>query len=67
MLWAKGLLAAMINGAASAVALVIVDPQTYNLQEGWQRLLTVMAVSAILGAASYLKQSPIPPPATGAP
>lgn len=51
-----GLLAAVINGAAGAIALVVVDPLTFNIQEGLPKLLTAAAVSGILSAANYLKQ-----------
>lgn len=51
-----GLGAAVVNGAAGAIALVIVDPLTFNLQEGLGKLLTAAAVSGILAAANYLKQ-----------
>ena len=59
-LWLKGLISAVIGGAANAITLVIVDPLNYNLQEGFQKLATVAIVSAIVAAAMYLKQSPIP-------
>lgn len=58
--WFKSLLSAAIGAAASAVPLVIVAPETFNLAEGWQKLLTMMAINAILAVALYLKQSPLP-------
>ena len=60
MVWLKGLIAAVIGGAANGIALIIVDPLTYNLQEGLDKLITVAIVSAIVSAAMYLKASPIP-------
>lgn len=59
--WARGLLGAAINSAASAVTVVIVDPQDFNPMDGgvW-KLLSVMGVAAIFGAALYLKQHPLP-------
>ena len=59
-LWLKGLLAAVIGGSANSVLLVIVDPTTYNLTEGLYSLIKVIATTAIVSAAMYLKQSPIP-------
>lgn len=59
-LWIKGLAAAAIGGAANSVSVIIVDPVTFNLQEGSEKVLTVAAVSAIVSAAMYLKQSPLP-------
>lgn len=58
--WLKGLIAAVIGGAANALTMVIVDPLNFNLGEGVNNLLTVAATSAIVAAAMYLKQSPLP-------
>ena len=68
-LWAKGLLAAAIAGAANGVitgfAAVGIDPSHFNLQAGLKSTLAIAGVSAILsaliGVAAYLKQSPLPP------
>lgn len=60
VVWVKGLAAAAISGAASAVTAAVVDPTTFNLQEGWQKLATFAAVQALVGVALYLKTSPIP-------
>jgi len=59
-LWLKGLASAVIGGAASAVTVTIVDPTNFNLNEGLQKLGTVALVNAIIAAALYLKQSPLP-------
>ena len=59
-LWAKGLIAAIISAAANAVTGTIVAPETFNLQDGWTKLVALIVVNAIVGAAMYLKQSPIP-------
>jgi hypothetical protein len=66
--WIKGLLAAAIAGAANGVitgfAAVGIDPNTFNLQAGFAATLKIAAVSAamsaLIGAAAYLKQSPLP-------
>jgi len=66
--WAKGLLAAAIAGGANGVitgfAAVGIDPGHFNLQAGLKSTLAIAAVSAIMsaliGAAAYLKQSPLP-------
>lgn len=60
MKWLYGLLAAAIGGGANGVAVVIVAPETFNLQAGLSKLLTVTAVFAIVSASMYLKQSPLP-------
>lgn len=67
-LWAKGLLAAAIAGAANGVitgfAAVGIDPAHFNLQAGLRPTLAIAGVSAlmsgIVGVAAYLKQSPLP-------
>lgn len=58
--WLKGLLSAVIGGAANAVTVMIVSPQDFNLSDGAGKLGTVTLVSAIVAGAMYLKQSPIP-------
>lgn len=59
--WAIGLLGAVINSAATAVTLVIVDPMLFDpANGGLRRLLMVMASSGAVGAALYLKQHPLP-------
>jgi len=66
--WAKGLAAASIAGAANGVitgfAAVGIDPNHFNLQAGLKSTLAIAGVSAIMsaliGAAAYLKQSPLP-------
>ena len=58
--WLKGLLAAVIGGAANSATLLIVDPVNFNLQSGIKNILTVCVTSAILSIALYLKQSPLP-------
>jgi hypothetical protein len=60
MVWAKGLIAAVIGGVANSVTLMIADPLNFNLGEGINKLLTVAATSAIIAAAAYLAKSPIP-------
>ena len=58
--WLEGLVAALIGGGANAVTVIVVDPLAFNLGEGLPKLLQVVAVGAIVAAAAYLKQSPIP-------
>jgi hypothetical protein len=59
-LWLKGLISAVIGGAANAVTVMIVAPDQFNLQTGLPKLGAVCLVSAIVAAALYLKQSPLP-------
>jgi len=60
-LWAKGLGAAVIGGSASALAAALSAPDVFTATEqGAVRLLKVGLVAAVLNAAAYLKQSPLP-------
>lgn len=59
-IWIEGLLAALVGGGANAVTVIVVDPLNFNLGEGLPKLLQVVAVGAIVAAAAFLKQSPIP-------
>ena len=66
--WCRGLTAAGIAGGANGVitgfAAVGIDPQHFNLQAGLHATLCIAGVSAlmsaIIGVAAYLKQSPLP-------
>lgn len=58
--WIKGLASAAIGAAAGAVPVVIVAPETFNLDTGLPKLGLVCGVSALLAVANYLKASPLP-------
>ena len=59
--WTRGLVGAAINSAASAVTVVIVDPHDFSpMNGGMGKLLSVMGVAAVFGAALFLKQHPLP-------
>lgn len=61
ILWIKGLIAAIISGAANAITVAIVDPVEYlHSEHSLRKLGAVALVSGIVGAAMYLKQSPLP-------
>ncbi len=59
-LWLKGLISAAISGASASIGAMVAAPQDFNLQGGLKRLLVVASVSGLIGAANYLKQSPLP-------
>lgn len=67
-IWAKGLLAAAIAGAANGVitgfAAAGIDPARFNLASGLKPTMALAGVSAVMsaviGTAAYLKQSPLP-------
>jgi len=55
--WAKGVLAAAIGGAANVVTVIIVDPTRFT--GDWAALGTAAGVGALIAVAGYLKQSPL--------
>jgi ABC-type branched-subunit amino acid transport system permease subunit len=67
-LWLKGAAAAAISGAANGIvtgfAAIGIDPRHFNLSAGIHDTLKIGGVSAllsaILGVALYLRQSPLP-------
>jgi UDP-N-acetylmuramyl pentapeptide phosphotransferase/UDP-N-acetylglucosamine-1-phosphate transferase len=58
--WIKGLVSAAIGAAANSVTVIVVAPETFNLQDGLPKLASIAAVSALVAVASYLKKSPLP-------
>lgn len=61
-LYLRGAIGAAINGGSNAVVLALADPATFNIYDGWKKLLTVTALSAILGFFLYIKAHPLPDP-----
>ncbi len=62
MTWLKGLVAAVITGVSNAFLAAVVSPETFNTSlEGLKKLGIMLLLSGAIGAATYLKQSPIPP------
>jgi hypothetical protein len=60
-LWGRGLIAAIFSTVANSVTVIVVDPTTFNLfQGGAAKLGQVALVSALVGAALYLKEHPDP-------
>lgn len=58
--WLRGLISAAVSGGAASIAVIIVDPATFNLTEGLRKVVTVGLISSLIGVANYLKKSPIP-------
>ncbi len=58
--WIHGLGSAAIGGAATAITVIILDPLTFNLSDGWLNVCKAALVSGVVNAAFYLKQSPLP-------
>ena len=67
-LWVHGMVAAVISGGANGIitgfAAIGIDPAHFNLAAGFLHTLSLAGVSAtmsaIIGVAAYLKQSPLP-------
>ena len=60
--WLYGLFSAVLSAAGGAIAVVIVDPATFNLDKGFIPLLKVMAVFGIIAFGNYIKTTPPPKP-----
>jgi len=66
--WIKGIAAAAISGGANGIvtgfAAIGIDPSHFNLEAGLHHTLAIggvsAAISAVLGVALYLRQSPLP-------
>lgn len=58
--WIRGLVSAAIGAAANTVTVMIVAPETFNINEGLGKVGTVAGVSALVAVCNYLKQSPLP-------
>lgn len=59
-IWLRGLVAAAVSAGANAITVMIVEPYHFNLHDGLGKVGKVALVSAIVGAALYLKQHPVP-------
>ena len=58
--WLRGLLAAFIGGAASAITMIAVDPLGFNLSAGLWKLGQVAVVLGITHGLMYLAKHPDP-------
>ena len=67
-IWLRGLLAALISGAAGGIltglAAVGIDPQHFNLQAGLHQTVSIgmaaAGINGVIGVAAYLQKSPLP-------
>ncbi|MDE2099241.1 MAG: hypothetical protein KGL39_18450 [Patescibacteria group bacterium] len=57
--WFRGLISTVITAAAGGVALVIVDPATFNLQAGLGKLGEVCGALVLVHVSAYLQKSPL--------
>lgn len=58
--WVRGVVGAVIGGAANAVTLMVVKPEDFNFAAGFGNLGHFALISGIVSAALYLKQHPVP-------
>ena len=58
--WVRGIVATIINGLSSGTILIVASPETFNLGDGFAKLINTSAVFAMLGLANFLKQHPLP-------
>jgi hypothetical protein len=58
--WIYGLISAAIGAAANTVTVMIVAPETFNINEGLGKVGMVAGISALVAVANYLKKSPLP-------
>lgn len=58
--WARGLLGAFIQSASVVISTMIVDPETFNIEDGLAKVGIVALVSGIVGAALFLQKKPLP-------
>ena len=60
LMWIYTLASTVIGAVAGAIPVVIVDPEHFNIHEGWEKLTLVMTVSGLLALGNYLKEHPLP-------
>jgi hypothetical protein len=59
VLWLKGIVSTAISAAAGGVALIVVDPNSFNFGTGARKLGEVCGALALVHVAAYLQKSPI--------
>ena len=59
-LWTRGLIAAFINSAAGVGTMAVLEPEHFNIHEGFPKLATLFLALGISGALLYLKEHPLP-------
>lgn len=58
--WIHGAASALIGGAANAVTVCVIDPEKFNIHEGWKNMMSAAVVSGIASLGFYLKKFPTP-------
>ncbi len=59
-IWLKGLISATVSGVAGSIGPMVAAPNEFNFGTGLSKLLTIAAVSGLIGLVNYLKDSPLP-------
>ena len=59
-MWLRGLIGALIGGAANGITAMVLDPNTFNFSTGLLALGKFAFVSGIISAALWLKTHPVP-------
>lgn len=60
-IWLHGLIGAAISSSAAALTSATVRPDVFNLGAGLSDLAWMLLVPGVVGAALYLRKSPVPP------
>ena len=60
-IWLHGLAGAAISGSAAALTSATVRPDVFNFGAGLRDLAWMLVVPGLMGAALYLRKSPVPP------
>jgi hypothetical protein len=56
--WIDGLIGAAIGGAANAVTIMLVKPDSFNFNTGFPDLWHFTLISSLVSAALWVKQNP---------
>lgn len=54
-IWVEGLISAFVGGASNVIAMVIVDPLSFNFTTQWRHTAGAALAGGVLAVAMYLK------------
>ena len=57
--WIEGLINAGISGGTVILSTMIIDPKTFNFNDGFGNLLKAAGISAIVSIVKYMSRNPI--------
>ncbi len=58
--WMRGLVGAFVQGGATTITVMLIEPETFNIETGLAKVGLVALVSGSLGAALFLSKHPLP-------